>query len=162
MDGLGSDSSSDSGSDAEANANRSKSKSFFQRFTGTVGVAAGVEDGQEGMYLEGHEGDEDIESFEQNEELAEDAMDSLLTAMEDAQSGKLDRSLSGVRGSGGITSSVRNAAESVFGCIVDDVRAARQTLVSVAGGIGGIAQGVGRAANTGRMSMAAGMELYPN
>ena len=85
-------------------------------------------------------------------------MDSILTAFEDARSGRLEAGPSGgLRSRGRVTASVRNAAKSVFGFLADDVRSARETVVSVAGGLGGFAQGVGRAANTSRKSMAAGV-----
>lgn len=152
LDGLQSDSSSDSDSDTAAEG-RSKSKSLFQRLTG----AAAQDNAAEQLDLLDEE-DEDFETAGQNEDLEEDAMDSLLTAMEDARSGALERGPSGhFGGRGRVTTSVRNAAKSVFGFLADDVRSARQTVVSVAGGIGGLAQGVGRAANNSRASVAAGV-----
>lgn len=154
LDGLQSDSSSDSDSDT-AGEGRSKSKSLFQRLTG----AAAQDNAAEQLeLLDEEDEDEDFESAGQNEDLEEDAMDSLLTAMEDARSGALERGPSGnFGGRGRVATSVRNAAKSVFGFLADDVRSARQTVVSVAGGLGGLAQGVGRAANTSRASVAAGV-----
>lgn len=154
LHGLHSDSSSDSGSDTAAEG-RSKSTSLFQRLTG----ATAPEDAAEDLGLHGEEDEnEDYETAGPNEDLEEDTMDSLLTAMEDARSGMLERESSETPGGRRrLTTSVRNAAKSVFGFLADDVRSARQTVVSVAGGLGALAQGVGRAANASRASVAAGV-----
>lgn len=158
LDGWHSDSSSGSDSGSE-HGTRAKSKSIFQRIAAAGARSGGLNSPVGGALDPDDNIDEEMDQYlsaETHEYIEEDAMDSLMTAVEDAQSGILDHTLSpSMRNTGRL----RNAAKSVLGFLADDVRSARQTVVSVAGGLGGIAQGVGRAANTGRKSIAAGMQF---
>jgi hypothetical protein len=150
--------SSDSGID-DAAGRRLTIKKLFQRLPGTAGGAA--DDEVIGSCnIKGHRAG--CQCGEEQEDLTADTLDSLLSAVDEAQSRNLD--LGSTQGRGVLQapiSSVRSAAKSVIGIVSDDIRAARQTVVAVGGGISRLAQGVGRTANASRTSIVAGTSPLP-